>query len=213
MKRKPSKSEESAPTDLQAGRNRAFQLVKGRGGGGSGKRFGEAKQKVFLECFAGTCNAKWSAKVAGVAYSTVYRHRMHNPVFAHGWDRALEQGYARMEMRTVQQQFADVGDELDALELNGDWDLPDPPVMDLDRAIQLLKHHHDRVMKIREKRDRAMEAAGPLRSAKPAGPMLELADDDAVIEALSGRLASFGAEIRREALRLAPGAPEDGPGD
>jgi hypothetical protein len=202
-KPKPDSPGGAAAADLQASRNRARQLLERRGGGRH-EPFCEGKQKVFLEFFATTCNAKWAARVAGVAYSTVYRHRMLKPAFARAWDKALEQGYARLEMRTVQQQFADVDEVLEAILVEGDWDVPDPPEMDLDRALQLLKHHHDRVMKIRERRDRELVAKKPvplraMKTVQPAPPLLKVVDDQEVIEALTARLVTFGAELEREA--------------
>ena len=108
-------------------------------------------------------------------------------------------------MRTVQQQFADVGDLLEAILVDGDWDVPDPPARDLDRALQTLNKHHDRVAKIRDKRDRALTAtrvtAAPreMKRVQPAKPPLKVADDQEIIAALSARLATFGAELEREA--------------
>lgn len=201
----PQHSPDPPALDLQAGCNRPVQLVDGRGGG-CGK-FTAEKQRTFLELFAATCNAKWSARRAGVAYSTVYRHRMLKPAFADGWDRALEQGYARLEMRTLQQQFGNVDEELEAIELTGDWDVPDPPVEDLARALQLLKHHHERVKATRAARP--TRDGGEFARESKRATREPIADDAEIVAALSERLASFGAEIMAETPLLpSPEQPE-----
>ena len=200
----PSPSPIQLGPDPQAGRNRPWQLVNGRGN--SRGQFTADKQRTFLELFAATCNAKWSARAAGVAYSTVYRHRMLKPAFAEAWDRALEQGYARLEMRTLQQQFGNVDQELARIELTGDWDVPDPPVEDLDRALQTLKHYHERVLKIRAARP-TKDGGELVRPGKPVR-QAPLADDAEIVAALSERLAKFGAEIMAETPLLPPPASE-----
>ena len=201
----PLPSPESPPADLQAGRNRDVQLVDGRGGPDG--KFSAEKQRTFLELFAATCNAKWSARRAGVAYSTVYRHRMLKRAFAEAWDRALEQGYARLEMRTLQQQFGNVDAELERIELTGDWDVPDPPVEDLERALQLLKHHHERVKSIRAAA-RPAKDGGELKRESKRPTREPIADDAEIVAALSERLAQFGAEIMAETPLLpSPGEP------
>jgi hypothetical protein len=44
-----------------------------------------------------------AAAKAGVAYQTVFKHRMKDPAFAADWDGALAQGYARLEARLVEE--------------------------------------------------------------------------------------------------------------
>jgi len=63
--------------------------------------FSERRQQDFLSHFAATCNAKASARAAEVAFSTVYAHRAKDPVFREAWNRALAQGYARLEAELV----------------------------------------------------------------------------------------------------------------
>src|SRR5438046_3338750 len=87
-------------SDYQAGCNRRVQVTK-RGW----NRFDRAKKKVFLKWFAATANAAASARRAGVGYSTVFDHRMDDARFAEAWDRALEQGYARLEAKNLEMQF------------------------------------------------------------------------------------------------------------
>src|SRR5439155_1691908 len=91
-------------SDYQAGRSRRLQVTS-RGW----NRFDKAKRQTFLEWFAATCNAKQAARRAGVAYSTVYRHRMEDARFAAAWDLALEQGYARLEAKLLEMMFEAAG--------------------------------------------------------------------------------------------------------
>lgn len=172
------------PNEVTSCRYRQAQLVPQRAP--APDAFTRERQKQFLALFAATCNVRWAARSTGISQSTAYRQRMINPAFAAAWDMALEQGYARLEMRILQQQFARVDEELDRIDFEGDWDVPDPPVEDMDRAVQLLKHHHDRVTKIRAARAGAAE------------PPPEIADDATVVQALAARLATFGREVRAE---------------
>ena len=70
---------------------------------GRRKLFDKAAKELFLEWFAATCNVRLSAARAGVAYQTVFKHRMKDPEFADAWDVALAQGYARLEARLLQE--------------------------------------------------------------------------------------------------------------
>lgn len=69
-------------------------------------RFDDARRDAFLAHFAGTCDTRAAADAAGVDHSTVYKHRRRDPVFAAEWDRALDQGYARLEAEAVRQRLA-----------------------------------------------------------------------------------------------------------
>ncbi|HMJ06834.1 MAG TPA: hypothetical protein VK474_11305 [Chthoniobacterales bacterium] len=44
-----------------------------------------------------------SAAKAGVAYQTVFKHQMKDEAFADAWDRALQQGYVRLEARLLEE--------------------------------------------------------------------------------------------------------------
>ena len=66
-------------------------------------RFGQARQEVFLNHFAGCGDAREAAQVAGVDHSTVYKRRRKDPVFAAGFDEALEQSYVRLHVEAVRQ--------------------------------------------------------------------------------------------------------------
>lgn len=75
-----------------------------RGGrsGGRGFCFGveafdAARKAVFLEALGRTANVTRSAKAAGVAANTAYRHRRRYPAFRAAWAVALEHGLAGIE--------------------------------------------------------------------------------------------------------------------
>jgi len=115
---------------IQPNKHRKIQVVRP----GKRKLFGRAAQAVFLEWLAATCNVKWSAEMAGFNYKTVLRHRMTDPHFAEGWDRAVRQGYARLEAQQLEtkRKEAPIG-------IEGDWDAPEMDPIDPLIAIQLLR--------------------------------------------------------------------------
>jgi hypothetical protein len=86
--------------------------------------FDAKRREVFLEWFAATCDVKLSAAKAGVAYQTVFKHRMKDEEFARRWDVALAQGYARLEARLVQEACA--GPEAPST-IESSFDGPPPP--------------------------------------------------------------------------------------
>jgi len=176
-------------SDYQAGCNRRVQVTK-RGW----NRFDAAKKKIFLKWFAATANAKDSARRAGVGYSTVYDHRMADARFSEAWDRALEQSYARLEAKVVQMQFDEADGE--RLEFDGAFEPPDPPVVDLAMAMQLLKQHKAEVMRIRAER-----AADPRSRRGKRAPTYErgrTASDAEMRRALVKSLRAFGVRVRKE---------------
>ena len=61
-----------------------------------------AKEAKFLGALAETCNVTLSAELAGVSGTTVYRHRAKDAAFRDGWDRALAQGFARLEIEMLE---------------------------------------------------------------------------------------------------------------
>jgi hypothetical protein len=63
--------------------------------------FTRERKNDFLAHFAATCNAKASARAAGVAHATVYQHRKSDPAFRASWEEALDHGYARLEAELV----------------------------------------------------------------------------------------------------------------
>jgi hypothetical protein len=81
---------------LQVRAPRGTKTAKPRRNGFTAKR-----KEAFLSHFAATCNAKASARAAGVAHTTVYQHRKSDPAFRAAWEEALDQGYARLEAELV----------------------------------------------------------------------------------------------------------------
>ena len=62
----------------------------------------KAKELRFLEALSDTCNVRLSATRARVANGTVYKRRAKDAAFRDGWARALAQGYARLEIETLE---------------------------------------------------------------------------------------------------------------
>lgn len=117
---------------IQPNKHRTLQVTQSRR-----KLFGRAAKQDFLEWFAATANLGWSARQAGFNYKTVLRHRMNDPVFAADYDRALEQGFARLQAQQLETKIegeAPIG-------IEGDRDAPEMQQMDPDRAILLLREH------------------------------------------------------------------------
>jgi hypothetical protein len=144
------------------------------------KPFGKARKETFLEWFAATCNTRLSAAKAEINEKTVWRHRMKDAAFADAFDRALEQGYARLEARTVQ-HFEE------ALEVRGDLIGPEvDAAFNPQLALQLLREHARRLEK----------AGGRHKSA--GGPVPRVASNKEIAEALAKWLKGFALRVARE---------------
>ena len=156
---------------------------------------------MFLEWFAATCNVKLSAEKAGVAYQTVFKHRMKDERFADAWDRALAQGYARLEARLLeaagggphpsaaaQLPPSPAGSRGEALEMRGDLDGPEvEAAFDTELAIVLLREH-----------GRGLAGAGRSGAKRRDGRAPRVASNAEVAAALVKRLKSFGMRVRGE---------------
>jgi hypothetical protein len=116
-------------------KHRTLQLTRP----GKRKLFGRAAKQDFLEWFAATANLGWSARQAGFNYKTVLRHRMNDPVFAEAYDRALRQGYARLQGQLLETEIAEGAEA--PIGIEGDRDVPEMQKMDPDRALALLREH------------------------------------------------------------------------
>lgn len=178
---------------------RKAQLVQRR----KKPRFNKARKQVFLEWFAATCNVRLAARQVGVSQATAYRNRMNDPDFAEAWDRALEQGYARLEAKLLEIQFEAVKEpiEFDPA-FDPETEFPDQKLVNPEIAIALLRQHRGSTGKGRATRS-------------PAG---RVATDEEVRLALAKRLRAFGVRVTAEdmrgdgvlpdALRLAAPAPQ-----
>jgi hypothetical protein len=189
-------------SDYQGGCNRRVQVTK-RGW----NRFDRAKKKIFLKWFAATANAKESARRAGAGYTTVFDHRMADARFAEAWDRALDQSYARLEAKVVQMQFEEADGE--PIEFDGAFDpsspeasadeAPDPSVVDLAMAMQLLKQHKAEVTRIRA--ERALREGGGRRRKQLPHERTRTASDAEMRRALVKSLRAFGVRVSAEDLK------------
>ncbi|CAA9520585.1 MAG: hypothetical protein AVDCRST_MAG62-1087 [uncultured Sphingomonas sp.] len=98
---------------ISPGKGRLLQVRK------DGERyFTFAKQMVFLDHFAATCNVTMAAAAAGVDMRTVYRLRRRDEAFREAWRIAQDQGYAALEAELVRRARAML-DEMDADEAAG----------------------------------------------------------------------------------------------
>jgi hypothetical protein len=88
---------------VQPNKNRPLQAART----GGRKLFKGKLQAEFLEWFAATANCKWSAERTGIDYRTVWKHRMNDPAFAEGYERALEQGIARVRAKMIETKAKD----------------------------------------------------------------------------------------------------------
>ena len=131
----PDRGPGQAAGRVQASKHRVVQLTQP----GKRKLFGKAARQDFLEWFAATANLGWSARQAGFNYKTVLKHRMNDPVFAEAYDRALEQGFARL---LAQQLATEIEEGAEApIGIEGDRDAPAMQQQDPDRALLLLREH------------------------------------------------------------------------
>jgi hypothetical protein len=156
---------------------------------GGRRLFDAAAKAVFLEWFAATCNLAWSAEQAGFNYKTVLRHRMNDSVFAADWDRALGQGYARLEAKRLETKRREV-----PVGIEGDLDAPEMDDMDPARMDAIL-------------RERGREVAGARKPGRPP----RAASNREVRDALVQRLTAFGVRVSEEERAPSSGNPgEDG---
>jgi hypothetical protein len=178
----PSQAREDEPERIQAGKRRGVQLQRP----GRRKYFDEAAQAEFLEWFAATANLGWSAEQAGFNYKTVLRHRMNDPRFREGWNRAVEQCYARLEAKRLEtkRKQAPIG-------IEGDRDAPEMDEMPPERLDAILREY---------KRD--------IAGVKKPGRRPRVASNQEVRDALEQSLIAFAEQIRAGKAAEANGAEE-----
>lgn len=148
---------------LQAGKNRGAQVVR------AGKReyFQGRRREEFLEWFAATGSVVFSAAKAGVCDKTVWKHRMKDPVFAEAFDRAQEQGVARVRALSLQGKKGPI-------EIDGDWEAPE--LEDFDPAVvaYILRDGERRKAEGRRPAGRAPTAASNAQVDAELGRRLEV---------------------------------------
>ena len=173
---------------LHANKNREVQVART----GGRKLFDDAAKAVFLEWFAATCNLSWAAEMAGFSYKTVLKHRMNDADFADAFDRALAQGYPRLEAKRLETKRQPLAESIE-----GDWEPPDDmPEMPPERIDAILRERGRQLAGI---------AAGGGRKRQGRAP--RVASNAEVREALVKRLAAFRARIR---ARMRPKPDGDG---
>lgn len=170
---------------IASAKNRRVQIVPV----GGRKLFDKAAKTVFLEWFAATCNVKFSAAKAGVAYQTVFKHRMKDEAFAEAWGRCLAQGYARVEAQSLETRVSP-----EQYRIEGDWDAPELQEMDPHLRIALLREH-------KKSLPVAQGGAGPFPFgvARKHGWRPTTATNAEVRAALVKRLVVFGVRVSGEA--------------
>ena len=61
----------------------------------------KTKETKFLSVLADSCNVSLAARQAGVSSSAIYRRRARDASFRAGWDGALAEGYAKLELEML----------------------------------------------------------------------------------------------------------------
>ncbi len=158
---------------MQANRHRRLQVTRA----GGRRLFDEAAQAEFLEWFAATCNFAWSAEMAGFNYRTVMRHRMNDARFREGCERAVEQGYARLEAKRLETRRKET-----PIGIEGDRDAPEMDEMEPERM--------DRIL-----RERRMDAKHP-EQVRRQGRRPTVASNAEVREELARRLKVYRERVR-----------------
>jgi hypothetical protein len=96
-----------------------------------------AKERVFLQVLADTCNVSAAARAIGMAKQPLYQKRKNDRRFARDWQGALENGMVALEAKLIQATC-------DMLEGNAPapcYVPGDAPVVDIASAIMLLSEH------------------------------------------------------------------------
>ena len=151
-------------------------------------QFTDARKRIFLDHFAGTGDAFAAAAAAGVSYSTVFEHRRKDPVFAAGWDEALAQAYAMLEVEAVRQRLEAQRQLREGLCPTGEV------AKEFERVLQLMARYERKNGRI------------GMREARP-GHQRRMSFEEAFAE-LDRRLRSFGV---RQGVLAPP--EEGGPGE
>ena len=173
---------------IQRNKGRALQVTMT-----GGRRYFDAeRQRVFLEWFAATANLGFSAVQAGVNYKTVCRHRMNDPVFAAGWNEALEQSLARLKARLLETPAKEA-----RIGIEGDWDAPPIAELDVEQALRVLAAL-----------ERAVADMGS-GLGRPTGAPPRVASNAEVRESLVRALKAFGERVEEPDEGDPDADPED----
>lgn len=63
--------------------------------------FARESVETFLQVLTDTCNVMEAARAVGKTTTVVYRLRVKDPAFREAWDKALDAGYAALEMELL----------------------------------------------------------------------------------------------------------------
>ena len=119
-------------------------------GGKLGAGISEAKQKLFFETLADSCNVTKSVKAADLSSGTVYRHRQRDATFRRRWGEAVATGYAQLEMAMLERALVGRSKEVC---ISGE----SKTIQEYDdrMALALLKMHRDTVREVEGEVDTA----------------------------------------------------------
>jgi hypothetical protein len=96
----PATVDDGAEVRIAPQRNRPLQRRRMRW-----VKFNESRQRVFLDHFAATADARAAAAAAGIESATVNVHKRRNPEFAAAWQEALDHAVAVLEAESVRQRL------------------------------------------------------------------------------------------------------------
>ncbi len=115
------------------------------------------KEAIFFRELATVCNVAAALRAAGMARagSQVYERRKRDPEFRAGWDEAIAESYAMLELEMLERSR--FGDRREAPKNEKEARLREIPTS---LALQLLKLHQSQM------RSRAPAAQRPMRGAK-----------------------------------------------
>ena len=135
-------------------------------------KFNESRQRLFLDHFAATADARAAATEAGISSDTVNVHKRRNPEFAAAWQEALDHAVALLEAEAVRQRLTAQSRLTEALNPAGE-----------------MAEEFERVMKLLQRWDRRRGAAGA-GGARP--PESRAWTFEEAITALDGKLRALG---------------------
>ena len=132
------------------------------------RRWSKAKEARFLASLAASCNVTLAAREAGVASSTVYAHRAQDASFRAGWDAALAEGYAKLELEMLKRAlhgvrktvFTRTGEKARVTEFNDQLGLA---LLRMHRDSAAMTDHGPNETEVEEARQRIIERLERLR--------------------------------------------------
>lgn len=129
------------------------------GGEAAERLVSEERKARFLEELGVTCNIRLSARRAGLCERTVYKLRHRDPEFERGWMRALDDGYATLEMELLRRACFGVK-RVEQTVKQEDRTVKTVQSADVASGMRLLHRHADGVARLREER-KAQAAVEP----------------------------------------------------